>query len=141
MKFQRIYHPWNEWEEVSHNMWGEVSDKAAALQTAIEFTGNAKLYGSYMMRVVNEWPISCENALTDSLMNRRAWLGHAACALALKIPEDIIRQAWGFLTDEQKHLANAEAERAIQCWESRYAESKGLCEDMGGQMLFGWNTG
>ena len=56
MKFQRIYHPWNEWEEVAFNMWGDVPDRAEALQTAITFTGNAKLYGSYMFRVIQDFP-------------------------------------------------------------------------------------
>jgi hypothetical protein len=90
-KFKRVYHPYWEWEEVPHNMWGTVENKKEWVQRAIEFTGNHNLYGSYMMRVIQEWPISCENALTDSSLNRRAWVGHAAVALALQCPEDIVR--------------------------------------------------
>jgi len=135
MKFKRVYHPYWNWEEIDHNMWGEISDKKAATERAIKFTGDHKLYGRFMMRVVNEWPISCENALTDYSLNRKAWVGHAACALANGIPESITRIAWGHLTDEQRLLANKEAERAIQHWEYHYSESHGLHQDMGEALL------
>lgn len=141
MKFQRIYRPVNEWEEVRFNMWGAVEDRAKAIQTAIEFTGNDRLYGSYMQRVIREWPVSCENALTDYFLNRRAWLGHAAVALALQLPEDITRAAWAHLTNEQQLLANEEAKRAISCWETAHAKSLGICQNVGEQMLLGGDTG
>jgi len=140
MKLTRIYHPWTEWEEIRFNMWGSVSNKKEALNLAIELTGNAAEYGYYMRRVTNEWPISCENALTDYFLNRKAWLGHAAVALALQIPEDIIRAAWAVLTYEQQLLANKEAERAISAWEHAYIKDQKLYPNMGKQMLFGWDT-
>ena len=122
-------------------MWGQVTDKKLSMEQAVEFTGKAALYGSYMRRVTTEWPISCENALTDSFINRRAWLGHAAVALALRIPEDITRAAWGFLNHEQQLLANKEADAAIQAWEHAYIKDRKLYQDMGAPLLFGWDTG
>lgn len=135
-KFKRVYHPYNKWEELRFNMWGAVSNKKDFLSKAIEFTGNHVLYGSFMFRVIKEWPISCENALTDYNINRKAWIGHAACALAIQCPEDITRQAWKELSYEQQYLANAEASRAISSWENMYFESQKLCKDMGVKMLF-----
>jgi hypothetical protein len=116
-------------------MWGEVQNKQQAVQLAIEFTGDHQLYGHYMRRVVSEWPVSCENALTDSALNQRAWVGHAACALAHRLPEDIVRLAWGRLTDEQRVLANAEADRAIRIWKHAYCKSRGLHRDLEGSLL------
>lgn len=113
----RVWRPVDTWEEIKANMWGDVQDRATFLRRAILFTGNYRLYGRYMLRVVNEWPNSCENALTDMSLNRKAWVGHAACALALGCPEDITRQAWGHLTNEQRALANGQADRAISHWE------------------------
>ena len=136
MRFKRIYHPYWLWEEIEHNMWGEVSNRQSALNKAVSFTGDHALYGRFMMRIVTEWPISCENALTDYSINRKAWVGHAACALAHGIPEDITRLAWGKLTDEQRLLANKKAERAIQQWEHDYAERHRLYSDLGEAMLF-----
>lgn len=135
MRLERAYHDCRTWEEVAHNMWGNVADVKQALDRAIAFTRNHEIYGRYMRRVVAEWPVSCENALTDHALNKRAWVGHAAAALALNIPEDITRKAWGFLTDEQRLLANGEAERAIQQWQDAYAKNKGLRADVARQML------
>lgn len=135
-QIKQVWHVVSSWEEVAHNMWGDVEDKKHSLDVAIGFTSDHKLYGSYMRRVCNEWPISCENALTDPHLNQKAWVGHAAVALAHNIPEDITRLAWAYLTDEQKHLANKEAERAIEAWKERYIESKGIHGAMGEQMLF-----
>ena len=117
-------------------MWGEVKNKKVFLQNAINFTGNHKKYGEYMMRVVMEWPISSENALTDYRLNRRAWIGHAACALAIRCPEDITREAWSKLSDEQRILANQEADRAIAAWEHAYAQNYDLRKNVGEEMLF-----
>ena len=105
-------------------MWGSVKDRASFLQMAVEFTGNAELYGSYMMRVANEWTYSCEHNLTDISQNRRAWIGHAACALAMKCPEDIVRQAWSMLTEQQQVEANAKADEAIRYWECQRENSE-----------------
>ena len=117
-------------------MWGDVADRAEATRLAIEFTGDAGLYGRYMMRVVNEWPVSCENALTDYSINRRAWIGHAAVALALQIPEDITRLAWGKLNGEQQLLANKEASKAISSWEHNYIKSRKLHSNLAEALLF-----
>ena len=135
MKLERVYHPISKWEEISHGMWSDVEDKTVILKRARAFTGNHKIYGSYMIRVIVEWPISCENALTDSSLNQRAWIGHAACALAIGCPEDITREAWGHLTDEQRLLANNEADRALRCWRYAYAKDRNICDDMGEALL------
>lgn len=139
-RFKRVYHHFSDWEEVDANMWGTVENRKKYLNRAVEFTGDHRLYGRLMMRVVNEWPISCENALTDSGLNQRAWVGHAACALALGCPEDITREAWGKLTDEQRVLANQKADEAIAAWQDAYVKDKGLYNDVGGQVLLKWNS-
>ena len=136
MKLKRIWLPIDAWEEIGHNMWGEVTNRRLFLQRAVIFTGNHRLYGRYMQRVTLEWPNSCMNALTDYNLNRKAWIGHAACALALRCPEDITRQAWGLLTDEQRILANRQANRAIQSWEMRYRASLGIPANVASPLLF-----
>jgi hypothetical protein len=135
MKFDRVYRPWDEWEEIEFNMWGSVSNRSSMLKKAIKFTSDHKKYGRFMLRVVNEWPNSCENALTDYSLNRKAWVGHAACALAIACPEDITREAWGKLSNEQQLLANNQAGFAIQKWEERYAKSKGIHISVGIPLL------
>lgn len=135
-KLKRVYHPYNKWEEIKYNMWGSVADFKWWLEKAIVFTGDHELYGSFMIRVINEWPVSCENALTDGFINKKAWVGHAAAALAMRCPEHVTRKAWGYLTDEQQFLANKQAERAIRTWQNMYIESKQLHKGVGEPMLF-----
>ena len=96
---------------------------------AIDFTGNHILYGMYMMKVADSWKYSCEHNLSFLGQNRRAWIGHAACAYALHLPEDIVREAWSNLTEEQQRLANNEADNAIKYWERKQCQ-KGQLELM-----------
>ena len=140
MKLKRVWLPIDQWEEIPANMWGEVANRRIFLQRAVIFTGNHRLYGRYMQRVTLKWPNSCINALTDYNLNRKAWIGHAACALALHCPEDITRQAWGLLTNEQRILANRQADRAIQSWEVRYRASLGIRPNVATSLLFGGHT-
>lgn len=127
MLIKRIYHPYDAWEETYSNMWGNVKNKDSYLQVAIEFTGNAKLYGQNMLRVQNEWKKSCEHNLTNTTQNRRAWIGHAACALAFGCPENIVREAWAYLSEDQQKEANDVADIAIKEWERAYLE--GICQN------------
>lgn len=115
-------------------MWESAGD--CDIDEAISFTGNHILYGEAMGRVIIEWPISCENSLTNYKINRKAWIGHAAAALAIGAPQLLTRKAWAFLDDRQRTLANREAERCIRLWERSYIESRGLHKDMEEAVLF-----
>jgi len=87
------------------------------LPLAIEFTGDHVLYGNAMMRVIKEWPISTEQNLTDNSINKKAWIGHAACCIEKGFPEYLVRLAWHQLTQTQQDLANLEADKAINAWQ------------------------
>lgn len=116
---KRIYHNYLDWEEFHAGMWRKVpsKDRARLVDTAEAFTGDAALYGEYMMRVIKMWPNSCEHNLTDRAMNRQAWVGHAACCMATGAPEDVTREAWWRLSEDQQNKANAQADIAIAAWE------------------------
>jgi hypothetical protein len=118
----RVYHRYEKWEDFEAGMWRLVPRHEGddLLAKAVEFTGDADLYGSYMMRVVREWPISCEHNLTNEGMNRLAWIGHSACAMAFRCPEYITRKAWGMLSDDQRNRANGVAATALASWLHRY---------------------
>ena len=114
-------------------MWRKVSsvDRPNLLEIAVQFTGDADRYGTSMMEVVKNWRFSCEQNLTDSSTNKLAWIGHAATALAVGCPEDITRQAWGFLTEEQKDKANAKAQIALDYWTKHHEKQNSqLCLEL-----------
>jgi hypothetical protein len=101
-------------------MWRKVpkEQEPHLLKIAIEFTGNHTEYGKAMLEVAKKWRYSCENFLSNKSINRKAWLGHAACSFKHNLPEYIVREAWGKLTDIQRYLANLEAEKTIIHWET-----------------------
>lgn len=101
-----------------------MAERAALLPLAIDFTGDANRYGAAMLRVTVEWPFSCEHNLTDIGQNRRAWIGHAACCLAIGCPEDVTREAWGHLSEQQREDANAKATEAILSWEAHHIQGQ-----------------
>lgn len=124
---KQIYHPYWNWEDFKAGMWRKVSpeDELSMLAQAIEFTGDHVKYGQAMLRVVDEWPITCEHNLSNDSLSRRAFIGHAAVCLELGIPEYIVRMAWGKLTDNQRIEANKVADIAIGKWEFfKYQDSK-----------------
>jgi len=122
-KYDGMWHPYWLWEEVKHNMWGVVDNRKEWLEKAIEFTGDHVLYGGWMIKVADSWKYSCEHNLTKVGTNRRAWIGHAAVAMAIQCPEDIVREAWGYLSEQQQELANLEADKAIKYWEEKNAKN------------------
>jgi len=89
-------------------------DKSAALML------DCPAFEAAMKRVVDEWPFSCEAALTASTMNHQAWIGHAGCAINHNAPEDLTRLAWRTLNQAQQDAANAAADRAIAYWKEKY---------------------
>ena len=130
----RVWHPYWLWEDWKAGMWRKVSadERKSMLKKAIEFTGNHELYGQYMLRAVREWPIACEHNLTEEAMNRLAWIGHAATCIAIDCPEDITRQAWGYLTQQQRDDANRQAEIALNEWMRTYErQDSQLCLELG----------
>lgn len=125
---KRVYHPYHLWEDYLAGMWRKVdsSEEKIFLEKAIAFTGDHLLYGSWMMKVIEQWPITCEHNLTDPTQNRRAWIGHCAAALGINCPEYITRLAWGFLNQGQQDRANADADKAIEAWELKNCGSDGV---------------
>jgi hypothetical protein len=124
-EIRQKWYPYTLWEDYLHGMYRKLDreEQESLLRLAIDFTGDDELYGSWMLRVAKEWPISCENNFTDMSINHRAWIGHAACCMAINCPEQITRQAWWELTDEQRDKANARADYAIALWNNRYLYS------------------
>ena len=116
----RVYIPYYAWEETYTKMWRPADDRKKALDLAVRFTGDHRKYGKAMLKVVKFWPVSCVHNLSCRGSNRQAWIGHAACALVHDLPEDIVRQAWKELTEQQQKLANIEADKAIEIWERKY---------------------
>lgn len=126
MRIKRVFHHFEKCEEYKSNMWKAVpiETRDGYVNSAASLMINWQAFESAMMRAVNEWPYSCEANLTASSMNHQAWMGHAGCAIELGAPEDLVRQAWRTLTQDQQDKANAAADRVIEAWKQRYIRER-----------------
>ena len=114
---KRIFHHFKYWEDFLHGMYNEDRNgRPARVQKAVSVLGVPETCEQAMQRVVEEWPIATEYNLSNAEINRRAWLGQAACSIWADVHEDETREAWGILTAEQRQMANAIATRIIKAW-------------------------
>lgn len=122
IKIKQSYIPYWKWECYKSGMWSKVDKDTEdiMLNKAIEFTGNHIMYGKSMNMVAFKWENSMLNFLSNSNINRRAYLGHCAVMYKHKIPEYITRMAWKFLNNNQRFLADKVAEETIKKWELWY---------------------
>ncbi len=140
---KRIYKPYWEWEDYINGMWRKVDkeQETTMLQDAINFTSNHIEYGNAMREVSKIWTSTMLNSLTNTSINRKAFIGHCAVQYKLNIPEYITRMAWKYLTNKQRILADLEAEKTIkQFIKNHDKQNKQVHKGMGTQMLFEWNT-
>ncbi len=135
--------PYGEWEDFKNGMWRKLptSLEPEMIDLAIEFTGKWVDYGNAMGEVIIEWPKTMINSLSNSSINRRAFLGHCACQFKHNIPEYITRIAWRELTDQQRFDADKIAEIHIKNWLKNYeVKNRKVHKGMGEQMLLQWPT-
>jgi hypothetical protein len=83
---------------------------------AAEILGDPILCERAMRKVVEEWRFASEFNLSNAEINRRAWLGQAACSCCGGVHEDETREAWGLLSNEQRVRANGIATIVIREW-------------------------
>jgi len=141
-KTKQIFVHWGLWEDYHAGMWRTLTkpDEPEFRKLAIEFTGDHIKYGKAMLKVLDQWPNTCMNSLSNPSINKRAFIGHAACALEINCPEYIVRQAWWILTEEQRTLANQQADIAINEWEQRRKSGNILIYGNRGVTRMGYQT-
>lgn len=114
---KQTWTPYWLWEDWLNGMWSKTEFD---MHKCIEFTGNHVKYGEAMKIVIEKWPNTMLNSLTNPSINKRAFLGHCAASMAIGCPEYITRMAWRELTDEQRFLADKVAQETIDKWKENY---------------------
>lgn len=114
---ERIFHHYNLWEDYHAGMYDECKDgRADRVQQAVEILGTPDICREAMEMVVAEWELATEYNLSNAEINRKAWLGQAACCCYSGVHEDETREAWGLLTEQQRKTANEIANQVIKEW-------------------------
>ncbi len=147
-KVSRVYRPYTEWECVAAGMYDSAAcsstDKHVFMQEYALFLGDNNRFQKGIDDVFSEWPVSCENFLTDNQINRIAWLGQASACISIGTPCCFCGGFW-MLTLSQQNEANSLAHINIRKWINEHKrnrqESEQIHRSVAKQMLFEWDTG
>jgi ParB-like chromosome segregation protein Spo0J len=80
-----------------------------------DFLTDSNRFAEALEHIIAEWKHSCEHYLTNSAMNRIAYLGQAAMCYATGIPATF-RSGFNLLTEEQQKQANQVALTYLNRW-------------------------
>lgn len=109
----RVYHTWDKWEAFDAGFFDTTprertltADRCKAMYA--EFLRDIPRFREAMEGVLRDWPNSTEHNLTNSRMNRIAWLGQAAMCYATGIPAQFCN-GYALLTPDEQHAADEAA--------------------------------
>lgn len=117
----RVSVPYYQWEDHRAGMYRLVPG-AGEDERARELLADASRLTDAMRQAVAGWPTSALHQLSNTEQNRRAWLGWAACQVAVGACARATRYAWPRLTEDERVAANHAADVVIGEWETAHAK-------------------
>lgn len=128
----RVFHTFDKWECNKAGFYeskppkGMTADHCRAYYR--ELLADIPEFERVLECVITEWKHSCEHYLTNSAMNRIAWLGQASLCYKYGIPSEF-RGGYGLLTEAQQLAADEAALRALNRWMERNGREPVALED------------
>lgn len=114
----RIFHTYDKWECLRAGFYANTKEGMSKAECEEEYRGflaDIPRFRRALDGVITDWKHSCEHYLTNTAMNRIAWLGQAACCYDTGIPS-AFRGGFFLLTDEEQATANEAALDALNSW-------------------------
>lgn len=115
----RIFHTFDKWECAKAGFYESKPPKGLnsdqCKQFYKELLTNIPEFERILALVTSEWKHSCEHYLTNSAMNRIAWLGQASLCYKHGIPAEF-RGGYSLLTEAEQLAADEAALRALNNW-------------------------
>ena len=148
---KRIYRPWTAWECYPAGLYESVPPEGVTPDDARgayrDFLRDTPRFATALRRVLEEWPNSCEQFLSNESLNRVAWLGQAAMCITTGIPA-CFRGGFKLLTTDERRIANETARMTLNLWLSDRGvpsvragddetTDQSICSDMETAWLFG----
>ncbi len=114
----RIFHPYEKWECYAAGFYatgwpGRSKDECEVIYAS--FLRDDDAFRKALDGVIEEWVHSCEHYLTNTAMNRIAYLGQAAAAYAHGLPS-VYCGGFQLLSEPEKDRANATALEYLNKW-------------------------
>lgn len=111
---RQVYANYMNWECYKNGMYcGTANRDEKQITNAKNVLSNPNFFSQIIDELLLKWPISSAVHLTNNGINRRAYLGAAACCFKFGVTEYQTRIAWGELNELQKFAANTVAENKI----------------------------
>jgi ParB-like chromosome segregation protein Spo0J len=114
----RVFHTFDKWECVKAGFYATTKDgwtREQCEQAYFDLLTDCNEFESAARKVLEQWPMSCEHYLTNSAMNRLAWIGQASVCFKYGVPSQF-SSGWNLLSDEQQKGANAVALKVLNEW-------------------------
>lgn len=114
----RIFHTHDKWECYKAGFYATHKDgmnKAQCEEAYRDFLSSPQRFANALDHIIVEWKHSCEHYLTNSAMNRIAWLGQAAACYAIKVPAEF-RSGFYLLSEPEQSAANKVAYEYLNKW-------------------------
>lgn len=114
----RIFHTYDKWECHKAGFYRSSKPGWTSAQCEEEFIKiitDTELFASVLAEIISEWKFSCEHYLTNTSMNRIAWLGQAAVCYHSGVPSKFC-SAWGQIPEFQQEEANKVALKYLNVW-------------------------
>lgn len=114
----RVFHTYEKWECHKAGFYATTVPgltKQRGMNMYRDFLSDLEQFESALKGVTSEWKYSCEHYLTNSAMNRIAWLGQASMCYATGVPASY-RAGFGLLTEKQQQEANLLALKYLNQW-------------------------
>jgi hypothetical protein len=128
---KQIFHHYELWEDYKCGFYNNCSgeQKKELIKKVVDIFSNENLTRKYMEKVISEWKYSLEHNLTNPSINKIAYIGQSACAIAFNIPNTITMEAWRYVSIENRNKADKIALESIKKWKESNKEIQ-LCLNM-----------
>ena len=114
----RIFHTFDKWECHKSGFYKTSVDGMTSEECEnayADFLSDDEKFKDALSHVISEWEHSCEHYLTNSAMNRIAWLGQASMCYATGIPSKFCG-GFNLLSEDQREHANKIALQYLNKW-------------------------
>lgn len=118
----RVFHTYDKWECYKAGFYattfgGRTKEESEALYRVLMIDETA--FSAALGRIITEWEKSCEHYLTNTSMNRIAWLGQASVCIAHGVSSEG-RGGFSLLSESEQQKANEIALIYLNKWLSSH---------------------
>jgi hypothetical protein len=117
----RFFYNYKIWECPKSNFYKGIAknDETKALGIMKDYNK----WGFYMKKLLDRWPVSCNQFLSDPTINKKAWIGQASMACFFKVSAATTKKCWFMLNKKEQNKANNEAGKVLNKWREKCQKS------------------